>query len=459
MKAFIKQAIENKNVLILGFGREGRACYHLFRDLCPDQVFTIADSNAGILDTYTELKNDSFLKFNLGENYLNNLEDFDLIIKSPGISTFQLNIIVPKEKISSQTDLFIGAYRDQIVGVTGTKGKSTTSSLIYHLLKSSGKKAVLLGNIGIPAFEKVSEIDEETIIVMELSSHQLEHVMHSPKIAILLNLYQEHLDHYESFDHYQLSKLNISKYQKSEDFFIIPSDDSVVKEWIRKFNWNRHYLHFGFNCDIESGICKKGMFYHYHSNNKTSTLFSDNVNSSLKGEHNLRNVMAALMAIEALNIDIQSVLPYLETFEGLPHRIQYVGKFNDIYYFNDSIATIPEATIQAVNALKSVDTLILGGFDRGIDYHLFIDFFKQNPVPNLIFLGKAGDRMMKMLIENGISKETCNKVSSLEEAVILAKKKTQKNGICLLSPAASSYDMFKNFEHRGDRFVELVSED
>ena len=178
----------------------------------------------------------------------------------------------------------------------------------------------------------------------------------------------------------------------------------------------------------------------------------------LKGEHNKRNILAAICASKILNVPDEIIKEGVTTFKGLEHRLEYVGEFSGIHYYNDSIATIPEATIEAVKALKNVNTIILGGFDRGIDYNILAEFIAASCIDNLIFLGDAGNRIMESLKQYKVKGKFQVFVKDMEEAVKIAKEKTLKAGICLLSPAAASYDMFKNFEERGRVYKKLVKD-
>ena len=212
MLDLIRRELENRKVLLLGFGREGQSSYRLIRRVLPELHLTIADADKAVGENEM-LKNDRFVDLHLDEGYLEGLNSFERILKTPGISLKDIIYDLDPASITSQTDLFLSWYSGKVIGVTGTKGKSTTATLIYHILKLAGKDSLLMGNIGRPAFDFIDEISPETNLVYELSSHQLEYVRNSPHLAVLLNLYQEHLDAYRSFHDYQAAKMNIAKYQ------------------------------------------------------------------------------------------------------------------------------------------------------------------------------------------------------------------------------------------------------
>lgn len=218
---FLKQKLANLDkILILGFGKEGQSSYRLLRSIFPAQKLWITDFNTSIENQFKEKFQDSNIEFILGENYLENLHDFDMIFKSPGISLQNIDYSSFEDKITSQSQIFLEKYKSQIIGVTGTKGKSTTVRMIENVLKTHLEEVLLVGNIGKPVFDILDKIKTHTEIVYELSSHQLEFAKHSPKIAILLNIFQEHLDYYKSYEHYQNAKFNIFKYQNDNDFAI-----------------------------------------------------------------------------------------------------------------------------------------------------------------------------------------------------------------------------------------------
>jgi UDP-N-acetylmuramoylalanine--D-glutamate ligase len=336
--------------------------------------------------------------------------------------------------ITSQTDLFLRRYASQVIGVTGTKGKSTTASLVSHILDNAGRDAVLLGNIGTPAFHFLERIGEGTRIVFELSSHQLEHIVRSPHVAILLNLYQEHLDAYRSFEDYQLAKMNIAEFQQKGDFFIYNADDPLAAGHIGKHPWLQEL--------VPVTLSAPGS-YHFH-------------NRYLKGDHNLRNTLAAVAACRIEGLDDTEIAEGIDSFKGLAHRMEFVGRFHGIDFYNDSIATIPEACIAAVRAIPGVDTLLLGGFDRGVDYGPLADFLLTSGVRSFIVTGMAGARIAEAMEKQGLRGKRLIRIHRFDEFLPHAVKYTAPGHVCLLSPAAASYDEFRSFEERGMRFAELV---
>jgi UDP-N-acetylmuramoylalanine--D-glutamate ligase len=454
MLDLIRRELENKKVLLLGFGREGQSSYRLIRRVLPELPLTIADEDKSVCE-YELLKNDYFVDFILGEGYLERLNSFELVMKSPGISLKDIPYDIERSSITSQTDLFLRRYFQQIIGVTGTKGKSTTATLTHHILKLAEKESLLMGNIGRPAFDFIDEIRPETNLVYELSSHQLEYVRRSPHIAVLLNLYQEHLDAYRSFQDYQVAKMNIAKYQIQGDCFIFNYDDERIEHLVSMMDIARK-LSFSFRTTLDDGCYVQNRQIVYSSGGEKVVIFDLGRKIKLKGDHNLMNIMAAASVCKELGINNEIIAEGIASFKGLEHRIEYVGEFNGIYFYNDSISTIPEACIEAVKALGKVDTLILGGFDRGIDYSGLAKFLSASGIRNLIFTGDAGRRILHEIKDIKSPGQTLFLISRFDEFKDIVFNVTRKGCICLLSPAAASYDEFQNFEMRGKRFKELV---
>lgn len=426
MKEEFKQFVKDQNVLILGFAREGKATYRLLKEVGSAKSIGIADIEN------VETDNPS-VSLHCGENYLDCIDEYDIVFKAPGI-------VLPKPLseyrafITSEVDCFLGFYRDKIIGVTGTKGKSTTSSLLYHTLSENGVPAVLAGNIGIPVFDVLDDIKDDTIIVLELSCHQLEFCRFSPHIAILLNLFEEHLDHYGTLENYFNAKRNIYKYQRKDDI-----------------------LYFGENVFFEEDNS-------YSKKIKITpdilpiTDLSDIEDGKLCGEGNLKNCAFVYAVTKSLGLSDKQIIESIKTFKPLSHRLQFVGEINGVKYYDDSISTTSESAINAVKSLQNVGTILLGGMDRDIHYDSLVKFLTSSEVKNAICMYESGKRIFDMFEEipdKNISVFYCE---TLEDAVKLAKKITPSHTSCVLSPASASYGPFKNFEERGDFFRKHIEE-
>lgn len=440
----IIEKLKGKNIAILGFGREGKSTYKFIRKYLKDIHLTIIDKKD------FELKDTNITKV-VGENYLDNLGKYDVIIKSPGISLNKIDTSSFIDKITSQLELLLEVDRKNIIGITGTKGKSTTSTLTYEVLKKQYDDVYLLGNIGTPVLDNVSKYTDETKLVIEMSSHQLEYVKTSPHIAIVLNLYQDHLDHAGTLEHYHQNKMNIFKYQDENDYAIYLDDNEYLHKLVSENDYKAIKYTVRFDNKNLSGNTTRIKGKDVYINNEM--VYVDDSRKIL-GEHNLKNIMFVLTICKIMNLDFLKAHRVIKEFTGLKYRMEYLGKYHEINFYNDTIATIPEATINAVNAIGNVDTLIFGGLDREIDYKDFIQFLLKSKIRNLIGMPTTGTNILKE-IENKTDKNIFY-ANTLEEAHKIAIENTKKNKSCLLSPAAASYEFFKNFEEKGAAFEKIV---
>lgn len=428
----IIEDLSAKKVVILGFGLEGKSTYSFIRRH-SDMPLVIADKNKSILSD-EKLKKDNNLSFICGDDYLEKLNEFDIIIKSPGIFLEDESL---REKITSQLNLILKYNKKNVIGVTGTKGKSTTSSLIYEAIKATGNDVFLLGNIGKPILDQIENMNEKTFLVIECSAHQLQFVNYSPSISVILNLLEDHLDFFKTVENYHKMKLNIFKYQSREDVAIYLSECKNISNY------------------LTDEFLSKKVALDFHDTYGTYLEKKYEIpEMKIIGENNKKNALIALAVCDCLNLDLEKAKSGLSEFNGLEHRMEFVGKYDDVLYYNDMIATIPEATISAVLSIKIVDTLIIGGMDRGINYDILVDFLNKDNVGNLICMPTTGHKIAKLLKED--IKTNVYLVNDLEEAVQIAKKVTKKDKACLISPAASSYEYYKNFQEKGKHFKELV---
>lgn len=387
---------ENKKILIWGFGREGQSTKHFLSRCANPESVEVFEGKREDIDA----------------------DKYDIIVKSPGIVLNEDN-----PKFTSQTEIFLQAHRDKVIGVTGTKGKSTTSSMLYHVLSKClpEKKVILLGNIGEPCLDYFDEIDDDTIVVFEMSCHQLKHTSVSPHVSVFLNLYEEHLDYYKTFENYFEAKKHVTLYQSEEDYFFVgdevPEFDTKAQKIV--INWGQ----------------------------------TPKYSLKVLGEHNNYNAYFVYkIATTVYNIDGKKVEEALTSFEGLLHRLQYLGEVDGIDFYDDSISTIPNAAIKALESVENAKTILIGGMDRGINYDVLIDFINNHHEFNYIFSYDSGKRIFDSIKKS----DNCFYVPDLEGAVFLAKEITEKGQAVLLSPASASYGYFKNFEQRGEMFREYA---
>lgn len=427
----LKPIFDGKRCAILGFGREGRVWLSLLQRLGCCREIAVADMKPQDIPDVTGI---------YGEDYLDRAKGYDLLLQSPGVIIKDRLTAQEKAKILTQTELLLRLRPCRIIGVTGTKGKSTTSSLIYHFLTACGFNAMLIGNIGVPPLERIEEMRPDAVAVCEMSCHQLEFVKHSPEISVLLNIFPEHLDHYVSLEAYAAAKRNIYLYQHSGDTAIINIDAAPEHTAGRL---------------ITIGCEKKAEVY-----SENGAIFMqggeikpEQISTQLRGRHNVYNIAAALTAAKCAGADIGTCLASLPSFGGLEHRLEYVAQVNGVEYINDSICTIPEAAVAAVKAFPDgADCIIVGGMERNIPYEKLADFLNTGAVSNVILLPDSGYRIGGLITNPAVNTV---RVNDLAEAVAAASRLAHSRVI--LCPAAASYGFYKNFEERGRHFKELVS--
>lgn len=433
----LKPIFEGKRCAILGFGREGRVWLSLLQRLSCCAEIAVADMKPQDIPGVTGI---------YGEDYLDRAKGFDLLLQSPGVIIKDKLTPEEKAKILTQTELLLRLRPCRIIGITGTKGKSTTSSLTYHFLKACGKNAMLIGNIGVPPLERIEEMTPDTVAVCEMSCHQLEFVHHSPEVAVLLNIFPEHLDHYVSLEAYADAKRNIYRFQQPGDTSIL-NIDLIPEDICTDPGFRKAKL-------VTLGFERPAMIF-----SENGAIFlqdreikPEQLHTGLRGRHNIYNIAAALAAARAVGADTDRCLEALPEFMGLEHRLEYVATINGVEYINDSICTIPEAAIAAVNAFPDgADCVILGGMERNIPYDKLADFLNTGAVKNVILLPDSGYRIGDMLANPAVNRV---RVGDLAEAVRTAAKLAKRRVI--LCPAAASYGFYKNFEERGRHFKQLV---
>jgi len=429
-----------RSILILGFGTEGQATYEFLRSMWPAKPISIADQRG--LDGFPgevvrPLQEDRAATLNFGPGYLEALAagKCDVLIKTPGIPAALDSLAEARRSgcaLTSHSQIFMSNYpHEKIIGVTGTKGKSTTTSLIYHMLRRGGLPAELVGNIGQPPLARLKQAVVGSYFVYEFSSHQLAEIESSPHIAVLLNIVPEHLDYYSSFEEYVAAKENITRFQDSEDFLVFNPDYPIPSQIAKR---------------------TKATLKPFSTKNDLGEI-------PLPGTFNLENVMAAVTAASLCGVKAEAIRSAIKEFRPLPHRLEPVGTFNGVTFYDDSIATVPDATLAALDALgPGVQTLILGGHERNLD---FSDFGRKLPgnVKTLILFPPTGERIWNAIQANSRHSALPEAffVTGMEEAVRTAFERTEKGKICLLSPASPSFGTFKDYRDRGESFKAFVS--
>ena len=449
-------SIKNKKVAIIGLG--------VSNEPLIDYLYNLKASIT-VFDKREEDKIDKNIlkkieKYNIskqfGENYLSNLKDFDIIFKSPSCRPDIPEIkqeVKKGAKLTSEIELVLELAPCKIIAVTGSDGKTTTTSLIYEILKNK-YKCYLGGNIGIPLFTKISEMKPEDIIVLELSSFQLMTIKTSPNIAVITNVTPNHLDIHKTYNEYIEAKANIFKNQKEEDTLVLNYDNEITRNFSKIAPGK--VIYFSSKEKIKNGIiyddgiiksCEDGLRRHILKLKDTT----------LRGTHNAENICAAIAATKGL-VEIEDQVKAIKNFKGVPHRLEFVRELNGNKWYNDSIATSPTRTIAGLNSFDEEIVLIAGGYDKHLDYEPIAEPI-LNKVKTLILTGQTAEKIfgaVKQKKEEQNKSIDMYKVNNLEEAVQKAKEQAKPNQIILFSPASASFDSFKNFEERGEKFKELV---
>lgn len=418
-------ALENKRVAIWGMGREGKTTLAFLKEKLPEQDFIIVNRDP--------VKGEE--AFIAESDLLDNLDQFDVIIKSPGISYYHDAVrpmIEAGINVTSATNLWFDLPKSgKVIAITGSNGKSTTSALTHHMLSMLGLNAELGGNIGTPLLSLPLDAD---YYVVELSSYQTCDLTGTPDIAVLLNLHPEHIQWHRTHEQYYHDKCNLLR--RGAAVNIVNARETRLEDIENKryFN-NRDGIHF------ESGII-------YDSDMPVG----GTAEFPLLGEHNLENLSAALTIAKELGLIITECLKASFSYPGLPHRLQVIGPLDGYTYVNDSISTDPEATIAAIKALDGkLITLIVGGEDREQDYDELCALI-DNQMVNVICAYQTGQRIF-----DGVEKAPKYQAGDLAEAVDMARVLMADGGYIVLSPAAPSYDAFRDFEERGEVFMELAA--
>lgn len=450
---YIKSKLIGKKIAVLGYGVSNKALVKFLKKYDLDiSIFDKNESNE---------KFDSKINYFCGEKYLDKLLGFDYIFRSPGIRP---DIVEIKNEVDngailfSEMELFFDLCRGKVIGVTGSDGKTTTTTLVNEILREHGINTFLGGNIGTPLIDKVHEITKEDYVIVELSSFQLMTMKKSPDIAIITNITPNHLDYHYSMEEYIQAKMNIFLNQKNDSIFnqkvIINLDNKILKGVYNKIK--SEVIPFSINNAIDNGVILEGNKIIY-KNNGVSREILDSHHILLKGRHNVENYMAAISAI----IDIVSedkIKKIAREFKGVKHRLEFIRERNGVMFYNDSIATSPSRTMAALKAFNKKIILIAGGKDKKVEYDdMAREIYKR--VSSVILLGQTSE-----IIKNSIDKvknEFSNVVpvyqfNNIDEAVKKSIDISKSGDIVVFSPASSSYDMFKNFEERGDLFKEIV---
>ncbi len=448
--------LKNKRVLVVGLAVTGVPLVKVLCDLGADVIVNDLKKEDELRDSIDELSGLN-VDYILGGHpqTIDSLGYIDLTVVSPGVPPEIPFIQEIKNKgieIIGEIELAYRLSKGHIVGITGTNGKTTTTALVGEIFKNSGKTTHVLGNIGVAFISKALETKKDDIIVIEVSSFQLESIVHfHPQVGVFLNLTQDHLNRHKTMADYEAAKLNLFKNQTKKDFAIINYDDLRVREATKNLNATKIY--FSRKESLEQGIFVDGKKIVYMDNgNKKEIIPIDEI--YIPGKHNLENALAAVAIAVVMDTDIEPIVYTLKTFKGVAHRVEAVDIINGVKFVNDSKATNVDAATKAIDAIDAPILLLAGGLDKETEFDDFINAF-NGKVKHMFVYGETAQKLLETA--NRLNFNHVTRVNDLEEAVNNAYKISSDGDTILLSPACASWDMYKNFELRGEHFKNIVS--
>ncbi len=450
--------LDSKKVAIIGMGVSNLPLLDYFYD--KNAKVTVFDKNTPS-DEIMEKINKYRYEVEIGEYNLSRLNGFDIIFRSPSVLPTREELVTAANKgaiITSEIEMVLKLAPCKIIGVTGTEGKTTTTSIIYEILKSSGKNCFLGGNIGKPIFTEIKNMKPEDIVVLELSSFQLMGMEVSPDISVVTNMYPDHLNIHSSYEEYQQAKKNIFLHQNENGVVILNYDNEITRKFADEVK--SKLVFFSSLEKLENGYVydRKDETIKNYVNGKSENILKKQ-EIKLRGIHNYENICAALAATAPI-VDEKSQIKAIKEFNGVEHRLEFVRELNGVKYYNDSIGTSPASTIAGLNAFDENIILLAGGSDKGLDYTEIGETIAKK-VRVLLLTGPTAEKIENAtkLAMSKSGKETVEIIhcKDLQEAVSMANEKAKSGEIVLMSPASASFDAFKNFIERGIKFKEFVN--
>ena len=440
-----------KRVAVLGYGVEGKDLVEYLK------------GKAVSISVYDEKKPHELgikdgkrkgIKYYCGRDYLKKgLRGYDYLFRSPGFYRYSKEITdAQKEgvKVSSAIKLFFDLCPSKIIGVTGTKGKGTTCALINEILKTEKKDVFLAGNIGKPCLELLPKLKEKSVVILELSSFQLIDLNKSPHISVVLNVTSDHMDWHKNVKEYVNSKVNIVSHQTEDNFAVINADYKTPSSFTKETKGR--VLYFSSKKEVEGSWVIGGKIY------MSGKLLGETNNLKLKGKHNWENITAAVCVTGLMGVKKGNVRKAIYNFKGLEHRLEFTGQAGGVYFYNDSYSTGPQSTKAAVESFRGDITLILGGYDKGLEYGSLINYLssKRN-LKVILLIGDLAEKFKYLLIKERYPGKILNlKYSPMSVILKKAYLNTKRKGVVLLSPAAASFDMFSDYKQRGNYFKRQV---
>lgn len=458
----LDQAIQNRKIAVLGLGMEGLAVAEFLlengiSDLTlldrakEEEIFARVEGEER--DHVSSLLGNPKVKKDFGQNYLDSLDQYEMIFRTPGISALDPSLATAKKagvEITSQIKLFFDLCPCLIIGVTGTKGKGTTSSLILDILKKAGKDVYLAGNIGAPAISLIPKLKPESIVILELSSFQLMDLHKSPQIAVVINLEIDHLDYHANVNEYHDAKYNILQYQTEKDLAVLNFESTFPESKIKSLKSKAKYF---------SAVSPKDALVGEENvvldPNGRMIEVCDLSKLHVFGRHNLANIAAASLVADSLNVDIETIREAVKDFRGLPHRIEYVDTIDGVKFIDDSFATNPDPTMAAIHSFSEPKILILGGSSKRANFDDLAQDIQGSQVKKVILIGAEKDKIRQSLEKAGY-RCFVEATGDINDIVVESKNQAESGDVVIFSPACASFDMFKNYKDRGEKFKNAV---
>ncbi len=444
--------IKDKKISIIGAAKSGVGAAKLVKALGGIPFVSDSASGQKLADSISKLKENN-IEFEIG-SHSKRVYDCELLVVSPGVPSDAVvikNALNKNIKVVSEIELASFFCKGKIIAITGTNGKTTTTSLCTHVLNECGLKTYSAGNIGVALSEIAPDVKEDEFVSLEVSSFQLDFIEDfKPKIAVILNITPDHLNRYENkFENYINSKLRIYKNLDEKDYLIMNKDDETLTGSLTSHKSNDLYFSLKEAQPFGAYLLNDNVIFNYDSFMEFSCGVSE---INLKGEHNIANAMAVISIAKILKCDNEKIKKALGSFQGVEHRLEFVRKINGIKFINDSKATNVDSVWYALRSFEEPIFLILGGQDKGNDYNKIKDLVIKKVV-KIYAIGSSADKVFNFF-HSFVKVEIKN---SMEEAVLAANSEAKQNEVVLLSPACASFDMFENYEHRGRVFKQAVN--
>ena len=443
--------------IVIGFGgKSGVASMNLLLDKGYTVTANDIKKEQELGEFIEQITNKDKVKFVFGHHKVDILNDINLIVISPGVpSNIEIIELAKKKNIPviSEVELAFQEHPANWVGITGTDGKSTTTCLIGNVLKLKYSDVIVGGNLGTPLTEMVKRVRGDAFVVAELSSFQLENILHlKPLIGVLVNIAQDHLDRYDSFKDYIKAKFNLFKNQTEIDFSVFNYENEIISDWLNKTDIPSKKYYFSLNNRIKTGTFYENKEFIWQDENHQEPVFQDG-QQQIIGEHNKENILAAISVAKLLKIENEYIQEGIKNFKGLPHRMELAKELEGRYFYNDSKATTPSAVKKSISSFNDI-ILIMGGKDKGLDFSLLNEELNKR-VKNLILVGEAKEKIRTMIT---YPQDKILLLDDFKQAVLKAYNLSKQGDNIILSPGCASFDMFKNFEDRGEVFKNIVNQ-